>query len=391
MTDSGYRICTRCVMDTTDPDIRFDGQGLCNHCRRYDEVANAMPSGKEGKQRLEEMVERIKRDGANKRYDCIIGVSGGVDSTYVAYKVKELGLRPLAVHLDNGWDSELSVSNIELALRKLNLDLYTHVMDWEEFKDLQLAFLRASTPDSEIPSDHAIVSLLYHTADKFRVKYLILGCNYRTETHVPAAWSRGHLDWKYIKSVHRRFGRVQLKTFPHMDLWSYKRHTLTKETIDILNYLDYAKKEAMPILERDLGWRYYGGKHYESIYTRFYQGYILPKKFGYDKRRSHFSSLICSGEMTREEALALLKVEPYPPEMQEEDRAYVIKKLGLAEQEFKEIMHLPHKTYWDYPSYGELYKTLIYKVIRAIYRTFARAFVISTGIFRLLQGMAELS
>jgi len=364
-----YQICNRCVMDTTDPDIHFDQYGACCHCREYDRtVKRQIYSGEEGRQRLRSIIDKIKREGQHKEYDCIIGVSGGVDSTYVVLKAKELGLRPLAVHLDNGWDSELAVSNIHKTLKAVNIDLYTHVIDWEEFKDLQLSFLRASTPDSEIPSDHAIVSLLYHKAEKIGLRYIITGYNVRTESHLPKAWSQGHMDWKYIKSVHNQFGQTKLTTFPHMDFWDYSRYFLTKKNIFILNYLDYVKKDAMEILERKCGWKYYGGKHYESIYTRFYQGYILPNKFGYDKRKAHLSSLICSGEITREQALEELKKETYPIEMQRKDRGYVIKKLSLTDEEFDKIMNLPRKTYWDYPSFGRFYKSPIYKCLRTIYR-----------------------
>lgn len=366
-----YRVCSRCVMDTTDPDIMFDENGVCNHCHQYDlDIRRKVFTGETGHRRLQEIVNQIKRDGANRDYDCIIGISGGVDSTYVAYKVKELGLRPLAVHLDNGWDSELAVQNIERTLKTLSIDLHTHVIDWEEFKDLQLAFLRASTPDSEIPTDHAIFSLMYQMAEKVGVKYLVTGGNTRTESHLPRAWSQGHLDWKYIKSVHQRFGTVELKTFPHMNLWKYFWLRETRQWVEILNYLDYVKKDALQVLEQELGWRYYGGKHYESIYTRFYQGYILPRKFGFDKRKMHLSSLICSGEVTRAEACEELKKEPYPVELQEEDKAYVIKKFGLTEAEFEEIMNLPKKTFRDYPSYHKFFQSSVYKNLRAIYRLF---------------------
>lgn len=364
-----YKLCNKCVMDTSDPNIQFDEKGICNHCREYDElVTKYVVTGDEGRRRIQEIVNEIKREGANKKYDCVIGVSGGVDSTFTAYKVRELGLRPLAVHLDNGWDSELAVSNIEKVLKKLNIDLYTHVIDWEEFKDLQLSFLKASTPDSEIPSDHAIVSLMSQMAEKIGVRYFITGSNCRTESHLPSAWSQGHGDWKYIKSVHKQFGKIKLRSFPHTNFWTKRRFFWTVKRINILNYLDYVKKDAMQILERELDWKYYGGKHYESIYTRFYQGYILPKKFGYDKRRMHFSSLICSGEMTREEVLEELKNETYPTEMQQEDKAYVIKKLGISEKEFEEIMNLPKKTFWDYESYAKFYKSTTYKLLSAMYR-----------------------
>jgi N-acetyl sugar amidotransferase len=354
---SEYRMCTRCVMDTTDPDIVFDGNGVCNHCHTYDRmVREYVVDGDEGLHQLDKLAEKIRRSGRNKKYDCIIGVSGGVDSTYVAYRVKQLGLRPLAVHLDNGWDSELAVKNIEETLKRLNIDLYTEVLDWEEFKDLQVSFLKASTPDSEIPTDHAIVALLANMAEKIGVRYIIIGNNVRTETHLPRAWSQGHFDWKYISGLQKRFGSRPLKTFPHFNFFTYYRRMLTQQRIEILNYLGYNKKDALRVLQDELGWRYYGGKHYESIYTRFYQGYILPNKFGFDKRRSHLSSLVCSGEISRQQALDELKVPTYAPSMQEEDREYVVKKLGLTEEEFTAIMQAPKKSYWDYPSDGNFMK-----------------------------------
>lgn len=347
------RVCTRCVMDTSDPEIRFDEQGVCNHCHEYDSlVSHHVYTGDDGRKRLNQIVEQIKQTGKGKKYDCLIGVSGGVDSTFVAYKVKEAGLRPLAVHLDNGWDSELAVSNIHKALNKLGIDLYTHVIDWEEFKDLQVAFLKASTPDSEIPSDHAIVSLMFRIADEMGIKYVISGRNYRTETHGVPAWSQGHFDWKYIKNVHKRFGKIPLVTYPHRSPWEEESFLKKQVWFDILNYTDYVKRDAIEILQRELGWQYYGGKHYESIYTRFFQGYILPVKFGYDKRKAHLSSLICSGEISREKALEELKNPTYAPSLQEEDREYVAKKLGLTGDEFDAIMKLPKKTIYDYPSYA---------------------------------------
>ncbi len=364
-----YQVCTRCVMDTSDPEIQFDENGVCNHCHSYDRaVALYVRTGAAGRSELSHLICQIKHDGAKKQYDCIIGVSGGVDSTYVAYKVKEMGLRPLAVHLDNGWDSELAIKNVENICRKLQIDLHTIVLDWSEFRDLQLAFLKASTPDSEIPSDHAIRVSMLQAAKMTGVKHIITGCNVRTESHLPSAWSQGHLDWRYINNIQKRFGSVQLKTFPHVNFREFIFSPYNKKQLNILNYLNYSKRDVMPILEQELGWRYYGGKHYESIYTRWYQGYWLPLKFGYDKRRTHMSSLICSGEMTRADALEALTNTSYPTALQKEDTAYVIKKLDITEDQLDALLHLPQKSYWDYPSYGQIYKTLLYRSLRVIYR-----------------------
>jgi N-acetyl sugar amidotransferase len=370
-----YRICIRCLMDTRDTEIQFDEQGVCNHCHDYERlVQQRVLTGEAGRRYLEMLVEKIQREGQGKPYDCVMGVSGGVDSTYVAYVAKtQLGLRPLAIHMDNGWDSELAVKNIEETLKRLGIDLYTKVLDWEEFKDLQLAFLKASTPDSEIPSDHAIWAVIEDMAEKLKVRYILSGFNVRTETHLPRAWSQGHFDWKYIQSVHKKFGKGKLRTFPHQDLFTYYRRLLTLRRVDILNYLDYNKQEAMNLLERELGWKYYGGKHHESIYTRFYQGYILPTKFGYDKRRSHLSSQICSGEITRDGALLELQKPTYAPSMQEEDREYVAKKLGVSDSEFDAIMNLPRKSFSDYPSYGRVIEGPLFKGVydslRNVYRS----------------------
>jgi N-acetyl sugar amidotransferase len=279
-------------------------------------------------------------------------VSGGVDSTYVAYLVHSLGLRALAVHLDNGWDSNLAVTNIERALRKLNIELFTHVLDWDEFRNLQLAFLKASTPDSEIQTDHAIMAVLMRKARQLRVRYILYGSNVITEGLYTPEWSQGHYDWKYIKSIHARFGTVPLRRFPHVSLAQYcvDRYMRHQQFVSILNYTAYNKAEAVEVIRRELGWEPYEGKHHESIYTRFFQSYILPRKFGADKRRMHLSALIVSGQMTRDEALRIVATPPGPPEQLEQDKVYVCKKLDISIEEFDRIMALPPRTFWDYPS-----------------------------------------
>jgi N-acetyl sugar amidotransferase len=369
MSEREFQICNRCVMDTTDPDITFDKNGICNHCYAYDEaIKNNTFSGEAGKNRLNLIIEAIKKRGKGKEYDCIIGLSGGVDSSYVAYKVKEFGLRPLAIHLDNGWDSELAVKNIEQIIKILNIELYTHVIDWEEFKNLQLAFLKASTPDSEVPSDHAIFAIMIRMAKKYKVP-VITGMNTRTESHLPAAWSQGHIDWRYIKSINKKFGKIPLKTFPHFHSLIFSLYFRSSNWIHILNYLDYNKEETKKFLINELCWKDYGWKHHESIYTRFFQGYILPKKFGYDKRKTHLSSLICSGEISRENALEELKNEPYPIEMQEEDKSYLLKKFNLTIAEFEDIMNKPPKSYNDYPNCQFISNNIFYKLLRNIYNS----------------------
>ncbi len=365
---AGIRVCARCVMDTTDPDITFDGQGVCNHCHTYDrQVAATVRSGAAGARELEAAADRIRRDGQGKPYDCAIGISGGVDSTFVAYQVKQLGLRPIAVHLDNGWDSEIAATNIGAALRALNIDLETLVIDWEEFKDIQLAFLRAGVPDCEIPSDHAIVASVHQVAAQHRIKHTVWGYNTKTETHLPRAWSQGHLDWRYIQSVHRQYGTGRTRTFPHLDFMG-SLGFFRAANLNLLDYLDYVKADAIAILQRDLGWRSYGGKHHENIYTRWYQGWFLPTRFGYDKRKTHLSSLVCSGQVSRDQALQELQQPPYDVELQRADTEYVIKKLGLTAEGFHAIMETPKRTFRDFRSYASLREGWPYRAARRVYR-----------------------
>jgi N-acetyl sugar amidotransferase len=362
------RICTRCVMDTTDPEITFDAHGVCNHCHAYDGlVAKTVRSGSEGERQLTAAIEQIRRDGAGQRHDCVVGISGGVDSTFVVYKVKQLGLRPIAVHLDNGWDSEIAATNISSALRALDVDLETLVIDWSEFKDIQLAFLRSGVADCEIPSDHAIVASVHQVAARHRIRHTIWGYNTRTETHLPKAWSQGHLDWRYIHAIHRQFGSGRTRTFPHLgfmgSLGIYRATTL-----NLLDYVDYVKADAMALLQRDLGWRSYGGKHHENVYTRWYQGWFLPTRFGYDKRKTHLSSLICSGQIARDQAREELMQPPYNVELQRADTEYVIKKFGLTGESFTALMNLPRKSFHDFPSYAKIREGRPYQMARRVYR-----------------------
>jgi N-acetyl sugar amidotransferase len=350
--NQNHQICIRCIMSTVaDKKIVFDEKGICHHCRRYDAMfSTRVIKGEAGKAVLDGIVTKMKYAGLGRDYDCIIGVSGGVDSTYVAWLVKELGLRPLAVHLDNGWNSELAVKNIERVLSKLDIDLYTYVIDWEEFRDLQTSFLKASTPDGEIPSDHAIFALLWREAVKRGIKYIVSGMNFTTESISVPEWAYGHSDWRYVKDVHRTFGKIRLRTYPHFSLTYLMYANLIRrvQTVSILNYIDYNKDVAMRVLTEELGWQYYGGKHHESIYTRFYQGYVLPRKFGIDKRYGHMSDLINAGQLTRETALDEMRQPPYPEAQQQEDLDYVTKKLGMRRGEFEKIMALPVKSFRDY-------------------------------------------
>jgi N-acetyl sugar amidotransferase len=372
MNDKKYQICTKTIMDTVaDNEIIFDENGVCNYVKEYEEMLGIrVPDSDIAAQKLEAALVEIRNAGKNSDYDCVMGVSGGTDSTYLAYLIKKVwNLRPLAVHLDNGWNSELAVSNIEKTLNVLGVDLYTHVLDWDEFKDLQLSFLKASVPDGEIPTDHAITALLYHTAAKHNIKYIISGTNVRTEGIMPRSWSDGHLDFTYIRKIQKAFGTKKLKTYIHLTLFSYFKYILFKriKKVAFLDFIEYDKPKVVEFLQKELGWRDYGGKHYESIYTRFFQGYVLPEKFSIDKRRAHASTLVCSGLMTREAALEEMKHSPYPtPAMLEEDKQFVFKKLEITPTEFNNIMKLPLKAYTDYPNNSKVLNYLwsLYNLVR---------------------------
>jgi N-acetyl sugar amidotransferase len=344
-TDPNYQQCSLTVMDNiADPDIRFDAQGVCNYYHEYQEQARKYVfTGEAGKKKLEDLVARIKADGNGKRYDCLIGLSGGVDSTYVALLAKQHGLRPLAVHLDNGWDSELAVKNVENIITRCGFDLFSLVIDWEEFRDIQLAYLYASVVDIEVVSDHAIFASMYKLAKEHNTGYIISGTNIVTEFIMPPSWLYDKMDYANLKDIHSRFGKKKLKTFPYFDFRKHVYYTavLRLNPVSILNYVPYNKKEVKEIITKELGWRDYGGKHYESQFTKFYQAYILPEKFHIDKRKAHLSTLICSGQMTKAEALTELGKQLYDPAQLVSDKEYVMKKFGLSPDEFEKIMHLP--------------------------------------------------
>jgi N-acetyl sugar amidotransferase len=348
-------------MDTSDPEIVFDEQGVCNHCTRANRLLEErLPKYKTGELRLDRVVDAIKATGRGHKFDCILGVSGGVDSTYAAYTASKLGLRVLAVHFDNGWNSELAVKNIESTLRRMGIDLFTYVVDWEEFRDLQLSFLKASVPDAEIPTDHGIWALLYKMAAKFGVSYVLTGTNLSTESILPRSWTYGITDWTYISGVQRRFGSHKLKSFPHCSMPAFAYYVLGRriKTLSLLNCVEYDKGRAVTELEREIEYRNYGGKHHESIYTRFFQSYILPVKFGIDKRKAHLSSLVVSGQMTRAQAVAVLREPIADPRMIADDKVYVVKKLGLTGEAFDALMAQPPRSFRDYPNESHRFETL---------------------------------
>lgn len=357
-----YKICTHCVMDTSDPGISFDASGVCNHCRSYEVEAKPIVDRADSGQAAPELarvVAKIKAAGKGNEYDCLIGLSGGVDSSYVAAKVKELGLRPLAVHFDSGWNSELAVNNIENIVKRLDIDLYTYVCDWDEMRDLQLAFFKAGVANCDTPTDHAFLAVLYRVAAQHRIRHIVTGTNFATEAILPRAWGYSPADLTHLRAIQRRFGTRKLKTYPTLGFFGryfYYPVVHGLRTVRILNLMPYNKAQVKETIKQDLGWRDYGGKHYESIFTRFFQAYYLPHKFGYDKRRAHLSSLIVSGQMTREEALLELQQPTYPADKLATDKEFVAKKIGLSVAEFDRIVEQPPHDYSEYPTEEWLYK-----------------------------------
>jgi len=369
MKEKEYRQCNRCVMDTSDVDIFFDEKGNCNHCNNYFErIAQRVYKGKASDLELEHIVRKIKDSGKGKKYDCVIGVSGGIDSSYVAYVAKKQGLRPLLVHLDNGWNSEISVTNIKNLADILGMDYECFVLDWEEFKDLQLAFLRASVPEMETPTDMAIQGALHQMAAKYSVNYIISGGNFATEGILPKTWHYNAKDMKYLKHIHKKFGKKKLKQFPAFGAKEEMYFKLVKrmKIIYMLNYVPYNKEEALHILQNELGWRYYGGKHYESKYTGFVQSYIMPEKFNMDYRHATFSTQICTEEITRDYALKELEKKAYNIETVKAEKEYICNKFNISADEFDEIMMATPKLYRNYPN-AEKRLNFIYKTYMKIF------------------------
>jgi N-acetyl sugar amidotransferase len=371
MTPRSYQQCQKCVMDTSDPDISFDKEGCCNHCREYFKNATYLRQRSEPESdRLKKWSVRIKKAGKGKKYDCLLGLSGGVDSCYTACLLKDLGLRVLAVHLDNGWDADTSVRNINNVVDKLGLDYQSYVLDWEEFKDLQLAFLKASVPEIETPTDMAIPASLHKIAAAYKIKLIISGGNIQTEGILPKSWHYDAKDLVYLKAIHKRFGSGRLKNFPvfgYLQEFYYKYYHDIK-TIYLLNHAYYNKKDAIALLKEKMDWKDPGGKHFESLYTKFVQSYILPEKFNIDYRRATFSTQICAGEISREYALEELKRSTYDPVKVQKEKEYICKKLGITPEELERIMDLPVKTYKDYPN-NKWKLEFLYNIYRKLNRT----------------------
>jgi N-acetyl sugar amidotransferase len=355
-TGRPYAVCANCVMDTSDPDISFDERGWCDHCLNFHR--NILPfwhPDEASEREILALADRIRREGKGRSHDCILGISGGVDSSYLAYLAKEkLGLRPLMFHVDAGWNSQQAVHNVEKVVDGLGLDLHTEVVDWLEMKDLQLAYFKAQVPDLDTPQDHAFIAALYNFAAANGIKYILNGGNYSTEcVREPLIWHYHASDLIQVRDIHRRFGTRPLNTFPMANIFTYKlyyRYVKGVQVVRPLNYVLYFKEPAMQLLIDRFGWQRYAHKHYESRFTRFLESYWLPLKFGYDQRRTHFSSLILTQQLDRAEALARLSKPAYDPATVDQDFEYVATKLDISVAELRALMDGPNKSYRDYRS-----------------------------------------
>lgn len=347
----GYQVCSRLVMDTkSDPDIRFDKDGVSHYWHEYHAFQSSLPDAEARNHILNETIERIRAAGRGRSHDCIIGISGGVDSSYMVYLAKSFNLRPLLVHFDNGWNSDLATGNIENLVTKFGCDFETFVMPWPEFRDVQRAYFKASVVDLEVPTDHMIFGALHKTAAKRNIRYILSGTNYATEWLMPRTWNYRKTDERNLRSIHKRFGERPLKSFPALGVWTAAHYHFVRgiRSVQLLNLIDYKKANAKRLLIEECGWRDYGGKHFESIFTRFYQGYLLPRKFGIDKRKAHLSNLILNGELGRDEAVRELQLPAYDEDLQQRDKAYVAKKLGFNDSEFEEIISLPNRRHEEF-------------------------------------------
>lgn len=347
-----FQQCSKCILDTNDdPFIYFDKSGICNHCIKYSQQAkeHVLPEIA-AQEKLSAIIQTIKHEGKGKPYDTILGVSGGVDSTYLAYLANKFGLRVLLFHFDNGWNSELAVKNIENLARKLNFDLSTFVVDWNEFKDIQLSYIKANVVDIEAITDHSAKIATLRLARKYKIKNVLIGTNIVTESVLPDYWIFSKRDWRNLKDIHSKHGTLKLRTLPVSSTWEdFKNYKIAPIKFhSLLDLVPYVKSEVKKIIASELDWKDYGGKHYESIWTRFYQGYILPKKFKIDKRKAHLSNLICSGQISRKQALEEMKEEIYNPDQLKSDFAFVLKKLDLSEKEFEEYINQPRMEHTEF-------------------------------------------
>lgn len=371
MNIENHTVCTNCVMDTTDSKIVFDEKGVCDHCNTfYKDIEPKWHPDDKGWAEISKIADDIKKEGEGKDFDCIIGMSGGIDSSYLVYLAKEkLGLRPLVFHVDAGWNSQQAVHNIEQIVDRLGLDLYTEVIDWEEMKDLQLSFFKSGVSHTDTPQDHAFFATMYKFANKYKIKHILTGGNYSTECiRNPLEWMYFQSDARQIKDIQKKFGTKKLKNFPLTNILWHKVYLPYFKGIKVyrpLDFMPYDKEEATQFLVDNLGYQRYAQKHFESRFTRFYEGYWLPEKFGFDTRKVQYSSLIVTGQMTREEALEKLKKPAYDPETIDEDFEYIANKLGISTEELRGYLNAPNKTYKDYKNQQSLYD-IGAKVMRAL-------------------------
>ena len=357
-----YQICSKTVMDTSDSRIVFDSEGLCDHASDfYQNVLPRWNTGSIGSKKLDDLIQRIKKEGANREYDCILGLSGGVDSSYMLHlAVNEFKLRPLVFHVDGGWNSELAVHNIQSLVDKLDLDLYTEVINWKEMCDFQLAWFKSGVPHIDIPQDHAFIATLYKFADKHGIKYILNGGNISTEcVRNPMEFFYYGTDMVHIRDIINRYGTVDMNTYPFSSIFRHKiylRYIRRVKVVRPLNYRPYIKADALKLLESEYGWRPYPQKHFESRFTRFYESYWLPERFGFDPRRVQFSSLILTGQMTRAEALMKLEKPAYDPDTIMQEFEFVATKLGISMDELNHYFTMPKKYYWDYMNQESIFK-----------------------------------
>lgn len=349
-----YQICSRCVMDTTHSTISFLADGTCSNCNDF--INNVIPKWEidlKDQHKFKELVKNIAKKGKNKKYDCVIGLSGGLDSSYLLHKaVRDFGLKPLVFHVDGGWNTDLAVENIQNLVNGLDLELFTYVVNWKEMRDLQLSFFKSGLPHIDLPQDLAFISALYNYAEDHKISYILNGGNYSTEgIRNPKNWGWYGTDLKHVRDVHSKFGSIELKTFPMSGILNHKLYLHYLKGIKIvkpLNYIEYNKSIAIDTLSRLYGWRAYPQKHFESRFTRFFEGYWLPNRFGYDTRKVQYSSLIVTGQMSRDEALSLLNSPALDNETVEKDKTYISSKLRISIEELESYFHLPKKTYRDY-------------------------------------------
>lgn len=358
MNDSQYRRCVRCVIDTSDPKIFFNKEGVCNHCLEFDTVTSKRWFPNEvGARKLKKLIDSVKKQNGNGDHNCIVGLSGGVDSSYLALKLFEWGLSPLVVHVDAGWNSELAVANIETIVKHCGFDLHTHVVDWGEMRDLQLAYFRSNVANQDVPQDHIFAASVYKFAVQNNIKTVFSGGNIATESIFPDAWHHAPMDVINLRAIHKRYGEKKLKSFLTVSFFEYYIKLPYINRLKVarpLNLIPYTKEGAIAELE-NIGWRAYGRKHGESLFTKFFQNYYLPEKHGFDKRLPHLSSLIVSGQVTREEALKELEKPLYEPLELQNDIKYFCKKLGIERSEYDEIMRSPTHHYTDFKNWDSRY------------------------------------